>query len=61
MGDHEAGIEARLAHQERRQAGQGGVDQQRDAALGERAVSAIASASVSAAKATGSAWKFRPR
>jgi hypothetical protein len=35
--DHDAGVQAWFAHQERRQAGQMRVDQQRDAALGQRA------------------------
>ena len=37
LRDHEAGVDAAVLDQERRQAGQRGVDQQRDAPLGERA------------------------
>ena len=37
MGDHEAGIHARIAHQEGRQSGQGRIDQQGNPPLRQRA------------------------
>ena len=37
VGDHEAAVQARLGREERRQARDAGVDQHRDAALGDRA------------------------
>ncbi len=61
LGDHEAGIDAGIGDQEGGQAAHRRVGQQRRAPFGQCApISAIASASVSAAIATGSAWKLPP-
>ena len=61
LGDHEAGIEAAVLDQERA-AARSSSDRpaRRCGARTRLPISAIASASVSAANATGSAWKFPP-
>jgi hypothetical protein len=58
--DHEAAVQARVGRQEGRQARDAGVDQHRDAPLGDGADLGDGGGHRIAASATGSAWKLPP-
>ena len=60
LRDHEPRVQPRLRREEGRQAGQRRVHQHGDAPLGERTDLAHGQAIMSAANATGSAWKLPP-